>query len=424
MADTASRSSLLIRQARLLDPASGHDGVQDVLIEDGRIARIGARVDVPADEVIDATGLWLLPGLVDIGVPAMAIGNIAQETTAAASGGVSQLAVFPSQVCQLDNTAQLRLLQETAAQSGRTQLLPCAALTRELKGEQLADMQTLAQLGAIAFGNAQRPIHSNLVLKRCLEYAATFDLLVSFCPQDYDLSHNGCAHEGAVASRLGLPGIPASAETLALARTLLLAEETGVRIHIHHLSCARSLDLIRTARSHGVRVSCDVAIHHLLCDESAISQFDSQFHLRPPLRRSADREALLAAVADGTIDAISSQHTPLPVAAKQQPFGSSKPGIAGVETLLPLTLKLVEEGRLPLLRALDAITHAAARSLAIDAGHITAGHAANLCLVDANAQRRPRDHWQSGGRNSPWLDTLLPGAVKLTLSNGTVTWRA
>lgn len=420
MAKTSA--ALLIRQARLLDPASGHDGVQDVLIDNGKIAHIAAQLDAADAEVIDASGLWLLPGLVDIGMPAMAIGNIAQETLAAASGGVTQLGVFPSQICPLDNSAQLRLMLETATHKGHAQLLPIAALTRELKGEQLTDLQTLSQLGALAFSNAQRPIHSNLVLKRCLEYAATFDLVISFCPQDYELSHNGCAHEGAVASRLGLPGIPASAETLALARALLLAEETGVRIHIHHLSCARSLDQLRTARARGVRVSCDTSIHHLLADENAIAQFDSQFHLLPPLRRKSDRDALLAAVADGSIDVISSQHTPLPTAAKQQPFGSSKPGIAAVETLLPLVLKLVADGALPLKRALDAVTHAPARVLGADAGSITTGRSANLCLVDASKHLRPGDHWQSGGRNSPWLDTPLPGEVKLTIANGQVTW--
>lgn len=423
MADTQTQASLLIRQARLLDPASDQDSVQDVLVEQGKITRIDARLDAPGVDSIDAAGLWLLPGLVDMGSPAMAIGNIAQETLAAASGGVTQVGVYPSQICLLDNSAQLRLLQETAAQKGSAQLLPLVALTRELKGEQLTDMQTLAQLGACAFSNAQRPIHSNLVLKRCLEYAATFDLMITFCPQDHDLAHNGCAHEGAVASRLGLPGIPASAETLALARALLLAEETGVRIHIHHLSCARSLDQIRVARQRGVRVSCDVSIHHLLADESAIAQFDSQFHLRPPLRSAADRAALLAGVADGTIDSITSQHTPLPTAAKQQPFGSSKAGIAGVETLLPLLLQLVADHQLPLMRALDAVTNAPARAFGLDAGQITTGRSANLCLVDAKQQARPQDHWQSGGRNSPWLDQLLPGKVRLTLCEGRITFQ-
>lgn len=416
-------ASLLIRQARLLDPASGRDEIQDLLVEDGSITRIGASLEAQGVDLIDAKGLWLLPGLVDIGAPAPAIGRLAQELRAAASGGVSQLAVYSSPDCVIDHTAQLRLMQETAAVAGHAELVTVAALTRDLKGEQLTDMQTLAQKGAVAFSNGQHPVASNLVLKRCLEYAATFDLIVTFCPQDHDLSSKGCAHDGRVAARLGLPGIPASAETLALARALLLAAETGLRIHIHHLSSAASLPLLQAARAQGVKVTCDVSIHHLLADESAIACFDSNFHLAPPLRRAEDREALVAAVANGTIDAISSQHTPLDAGAKQHPFPSSAPGISATETLLPLLLKLVEEKQLPLMRALAAVTTAPARCLGLEAGRFTEGQLANLCLVDVNQHQLPLTHWQSSGKNSPWLESELPGRVLLTLSQGKVAWR-
>jgi dihydroorotase len=421
-------ASLFIRHARILDPASNTDLPCDLLIEKGFISHLGpdlAASDLPsATRTIDASGCWLLPGLVDIGAPAMTADAIAAESRAAASGGVSHLAVFSSQDMTIDNMASLRLLREKAAQSDLVRLLPIAALTRELKGEQLVDMHTLSGAGAIAFSNAQQPVASNLILKRCMEYAATFDFLVTFCPQDHDLSAGGCAHEGSVASRLGLPGIPNSAETLALARALLLAEETGTRIHVHQLSSASSLPLLKTARQQGVQVTADVSIHHLLADESAINNFDSRFHLLPPLRRKEDREALLAAVADGTIDAVCSQHTPLASADKQQPFGSTRPGIAAVETLLPLLLKLVQDKRLPLMRAVDAATRAPARCMTINAGHLRKGEKASLCLVDPERQLRPMDHWQSTGKNSPWLDTLLPGQVRLTVSEGRITWMA
>lgn len=419
-----AHTHLLIRQARLLDPASHTDRVCDLLIEDGIIQRIDDQIATAGTPSIDAQGHWLLPGLVDIGAPAMSASAIACEGRAAASGGVSHLAVYASDANPIDGTANLRLLREQAARTDQVRLLPIAALTRELSGEHLSDMQTLAEAGAIAFSNAQQPIASNLVLKRCLEYAASFDLLVTFCPQDHELSQGGCAHEGAVASRLGLAGIAASAETLAVSRALLLARETGVRIHLHQLSSAQSLPLLRQARAEGVKVTADVSIHHLLADEHAIDHYDSQFHLLPPLRSKADREALVAAVADGSIDAVCSQHTPLADADKQQPFASTRPGISGVETLLPLLLKLVNEEQLPLERAIDAATHAAAHSLSINAGRIAEGEKANLCLVDAAAQQTPADHWQSSGDNSPWRQQPLPGRVLLTVSEGHTTWQA
>lgn len=415
-------TSLLIRNARLLDPATHTDQPADLLVSNGLVAALGNSLDAPGVETLDAAGHWLLPGLVDIGAPCVSVGKLAGELRAAAAGGVSHLATYSSDACIIDNRAQLQLLQDTADQAGASRLWPLAALTIGLEGEQLTGMEGLAGAGAIGFSNAQRPVRNSLSLKRCMEYAATFDLLVTFCPLDDDLAHGGCAHEGAVAARLGLPGIPASAETLALSRALLLAEETGVRIHIHQLSSAHSLPLLQAARARGVRVTADVSIHHLLADETAIADFDSNFHLLPPLRRAADRTALLEAVADGRIEAISSQHTPLRNGAKQQPFGASSAGIAGVETLLPLLLKLVETDQLPLLRALDAVTAAPARCMGLAAGSITEGTPASLCLVDANCQQRPADHWLSVGRNSPWREQLLPGKVCLTLSEGRRCW--
>lgn len=417
-----THANLLIRSARLIDPSTNADKSVDVLVEDGIITSIGSQISSDHATTINANGSWLLPGLVDIGATAPSFEAVAKESLAAASGGVTHLAVLPGNNT-LDSTANLRLLREKAAHADRLRLLPIAALTRDLLGNHLTDMYGLASAGAIAFSNAQHPIVSNLVLKRCMEYAATFDLLVTFCPQDHDLSVGGCAHLGAVSSRLGLAGIPPSAETLALSRALLLAEETGVRIHFHHLSSALSLPLIKRARERNVRVSCDVSIHHLLADEHSIDQFDSDFHIMPPLRRREDKDALLAAVADGTIDAICSQHTPLASADKQQPFAATLPGISAVECLLPLLLKLVNEGHLTLTRAIDAVTNAPAKIFGIDAGRIYEGKKANLCLVDANSQQHPADHWLSTGENSPWKSLLLPGKLLMTLGEGRITWQ-
>jgi dihydroorotase len=421
------RADLLIRKARVIDPATGRDEIADLLVEGGRLSRIGASLDAPGAELFDADSLWLLPGLVDTCVrlpePASGrAGSIASETRAAASGGITHMAALPDTDPVADNPAVVRLIRERAIKAGFARVMPIAALTQGLAGSQLSEMQTLKEMGCIAVGNAGHRVQDALVLKRCLEYAATFDLLVIFRPQDGALSAGGCTHEGPVASRLGLPGIPAVAETVDLARALLLVEATGVRAHFHQLSCAASVELLRDARARGLPVTADVSVHHLLLDEYAIEHFNSLCHIDPPLRRREDRAALLAAVADGTIDAICSQHTPLNSSAKLAPFPATKPGISGLDTLLSLTLKLVEEQKLPLMRALDALTQAPARCLGLPVGNLENGRLASLCVVDGKARRVPEDDWLSAGKNSPWLSESLPGAVRLTVCEGKVTW--
>lgn len=424
---SSRRSHLLIRKARIIDPAASRDEVADLLVEDGRIRLIGASLDAPGAELFDAEGLWLIPGVVDtcVRLPEPGTGragSIASETRAAASGGVTHLCALPDTQPVIDSTAVVRLIRERAMQAGFARVLPLAAMTQGLQGQQLANMETLKQAGCVGVANAGRPIQDSLVLKRCLEYAATFGLTLCIRPQDSALTAGGCAHDGPVATRLGLPAIPVLAETIDLARLLLLVESSGVRTHLHQLSSARSLSLLRDAKASGLPVTADVSIHHLLLDESAIEEFNSQCRISPPLRSSADREALLAAVADGTLDAICSQHTPLESSAKLKPFPSASCGISGVETLLPLTLRLVREQGLPLARALSAISTAPARCLGINAGHLDTGKLASLCILDPLKAFRPGDHWVSQGRNSPWLDTLLEGQVRLTLCEGRVTW--
>lgn len=422
----ASKAHLLIRKGRVIDPATGRDDVADLLVEEGRLVRIGASLDAPGAEIIDAEGLWVLPGLVDTCVHLSLAsdgrpGDIAAETRAAAGGGITHLACQPD--CgQVDSTAVIRLIRERAGQAGFARVLPVAAMTQGLQGRQLAEMFTLARAGCIAVGQAGAPVEDTLTLKRCLEYAATFDLPVMFRPQDAALAAHGCAHDGAVATRLGLPGIPAVAESVALARDLLLVEATGVRAHFQQLSSRQSLDLLREARRRGLPVTADVSIQHLLLDESALEGFNSHCHIMPPLRTAADREALLEAVADGTIDAICSQHQPVGSSSKAAPFPDTRPGISGLDTLLPLALKLVAEGALPLARTLDAVTAAPARCLGIQAGQLEAGRPASLCVVAPTEIRSMREHWLSAGRNSPWLDAALPGAVRLTVCQGRVSW--
>ncbi|WP_133491200.1 dihydroorotase [Alcanivorax sp. 24] len=424
-----TKANLLIRKGRVIDPASGRDDVADLLVEGGRLVRVGASLDAPGAEIMEAEGLWVIPGLVDscvhLSLPGEGpwAGDVASECRAAAGGGITHMAVQPD--CgPVDSTAVVRLIREQAGQANFARALPVAALTQGLAGEHLAEMQTLAQAGCIAVGQAGAPLADSLTLKRCLEYAATFDLLVLFRPEDASLTAGGCAHDGAVAARLGLPGIPAVAESVALSRDLLLVEATGVRAHFQQISSRHSLALIREAKRRGLPVTADVSIHHLLLDESALEGFNSHCHVMPPLRTARDRQALLDAVADGTLDAICSKHQPLGSFSKAAPFPSTRPGISGLDTLLPLVLKLVREEALPLHRALDAVTAAPARCLGIPAGQLETGRMANLTVVAPDEQRVMSERWLSGGRNSPWFNTLLPGSVRRTVCNGEVSWLA
>lgn len=420
------RAHILIRKGRVIDPASGRDDVADLLIENGRLTRIGASLDAPGADIIQADGLWVLPGLVDacvhLSLPGSGrTGDIASETRAAAAGGISHLAAQPD--CgPVDSTAVVRLIREQAGQAGFARIMPIAAMTQGLLGEQLAEMSTLARAGCIAVGNAGGKVANALVLKRSLEYAATFDLPVMFRPQDSALSAGGCAHEGPVATRLGLPGIPAVAESVDLSRDLLLVEATGVRAHFQQISSRDSLRLLKAAKRRGLPVTADVSIQHLLLDESALEGFNSHCHVIPPLRSAEDRQALLEAVADGTIDAICSQHTPIGSSSKAAPFPTTKPGMAGLDVLLSLVLQLVDEGKLDLLRALDAVTAAPARCLGIQAGQLEAGRPASLCVLDPTAAKDLSEDWLSAGNNSPWRHAQLKGTVKLTVCQGKVSW--
>ena len=423
----SQKAHLLIRKGRVIDPNTGRDEVLDILIENGRLVRIAASLDAPGAEIINAEGMLVLPGLVDTCVHLSEpgggrSGSIASETRAAASADITHLCAQPNTNPVIDSTAVVRLIRERSFKAGFAKILPLAAMTRQLEGKQLAEMATLMEAGCIGVSNAGTPVQDALVLKRSFEYAATFGIPVMVQPQDAALSAGGCAHEGPVASRLGLPGIPAVAETVELSRALILCEATGVRLHVQQVSCGASTALIRDAKARGLPVTADVSIHHLLLDESALEGFNSDCHIQPPLRSRDDREALLVAVADGTLDAVCSQHIPLGSSSKQAPFPATRAGIAGIETLLPLMLKLVNEGTLTLHRAIELLTSGPARCLGQQIGHLEIGRNASLCVVDAAAMRTPIDDWLSAGKNSPWLDIALPGNVRLTVCEGKVTW--
>ncbi|HRH72776.1 dihydroorotase [Zoogloea sp.] len=417
-----------IHNGRLIDPANKIDATRDLFIADGKIVGVGsAPAGFTAARSIDATGLVVAPGLIDLAARLREPGfeykaTLESEMDAAMAGGVTSLAIPPDTDPVLDEPGLVEMLCYRAKKLNRAHVYPVGALTIGLKGEQLSEMAELVEAGCVAFSQANTPILDTRVLSRAMQYAATFGFRVWLQPLDPYLARGGVAHDGEVASRLGLPGIPASAEIVALYTYLRLARQTGARLHITRLSCAESLDLIEQARKDGVDVSCDVAAHHLhLCDMD-IGYFNPHCHVVPPLRSQRDRIALSQALADGRINAICSDHTPVDDDAKQAPFSESEPGTTGLELLLPLTLKWAAEHKLPLMEALARITSEAAKIAGIaKGGHLSVGARADICIFDpACHQLITRNMLRSQGKNTPFLGLELPGRVRFTLVEGTV----
>ena len=416
-----------IHGARVIDPASGLDQVSDIHIEGGRITALGAApAGFDAEQQISAHGLIAAPGLVDLAVSLREPGytrkgSIASETRAAAAGGVTSLCCPPRTKPVLDTSAVVELILDRAAAAGHARVFPIGALTKGLEGEQLAELVALRDAGCVAFTNGLAPLAGNRVLRRALEYAATFDLTVVFKSQDADLAEGGLAHEGPTASFLGLPGIPESAETVALARDLLLVEQSGVRAHFSQLTSARGVEMIAAAQARGLPVTADVALYQLILTDEALTGFSSLYHVQPPLRSRADRDALREAVKAGVVSAIASHHQPHEPDAKLAPFGATEPGISSVEILLPLALTLVEDGLLDLPTLLARLTCGPAAALRLPVGRLGVGEHADLVLFDTKAQTLAGERWLSRGGNSPFLGHCLPGAVRHTLQGGRIS---
>lgn len=413
---------LAVRGARVVDATLAMDSTCDLFFGDGRLLAIG---DAPegfvADREIDARGLVACAGFIDTSVNLKKPGSehsrgMIRELAACAAGGITHAVCPPDTWPIADTTTVVRQMHETAASARRSWVWVVGAMTQGLAGEQLADMAALRQAGCMAVSNRRRAMANTQVLRRALEYAATFDLPVVFNPEDADLAGNGCAHEGPVATRLGLNGIPAIAETIAVARDLELVAQTGVRAHFAQLSTAGAVAMLAAARRRGLQVTADVAVHQLLLTEDAIEGFNAMAHVRPPLRTAADRDALRAAVADGVIDAVCSDHQPCEPADKLAPFPAARPGISGAETLLPLLLELVDEGALTLAQALRALTAGPAACFGIAGGGLRIGERTDLCLFDPAARYtlQPQE-MVSAGRNTPFLGRRLRGRVLFTL---------
>ncbi len=413
-----------ITNGRIIDPANGVDQVGSVFIADGKILSVNQVSEFTSDVVIDAENQIVCPGFIDLSVrlrdPGQSYkGTVQSETYAAASAGVTSLCLPPDTSPVIDTEAVVELVLEKAEKANYTQVLPIGALTQKLAGEELSSMAALKQAGCRAVSNATAPLVNLLVLRRAMEYASSHNLLVICQPDEPSLSNNGCVHEGVVATRYGLPGMPDVAESIAVAQCLELAEITGCRLHFNQISCKRSAIKIQQAQKYGLKVSADVAMHQLHLTEDSIESFNSVYHLIPPLRTVEDRQQLRASLNVGTIGAICSGHQPHDLDAKLGAFPETEPGISSLETLLPLLLSLVEENAVTLSQGISTLTQNPAAILGIDRGALTPGLTADLCIFNCSLQWEiNQTNWNSVGRNTPYWGEELIGRVTHTIQSG------
>jgi len=428
---------VLIKNGRIVDPASGRDEAGDIAIAAGRIVAIGrVAADFAPNRTIDAAGLVVAPGLVDLAVRLREPGHehegmLESEMAAAMAGGVTHLVCPPDTDPPLDEPGLVEMLKFRARNLNHARLYPLGALTRGLKGEALTEMAELTEAGCVAFSQAEAPVRDTLVLHRALQYASTFGYAVWLRPNDPWLG-NGVAAKGPLATRMGLSGVPVIAETIALALIFELVRDTKARVHLCRLSSAAGVEMVRAAKAEGLPVSCDVSVHNLHLTDVDIGYFNAAMRVTPPLRQQRDRDALRAALADGTIDALVSDHTPVDEDAKNLPFAEAEPGATGVELLLSLALKWGADSGLPLVKTLATVTQRpvgvmgeSLGSLGSSAGCLVEGGLADLCLFD------PAAHWQvtpaalrSQGKHTPFAGYELPGRVVATLVGGHVAYEA
>ncbi len=400
--------------------------VGDVYVADGKIAEEFSR----PDRVIDAKGLVVAPGFIDLSARLREPGDeykatLESEMDAAVAGGVTALACPPDTDPPLDEPGLVDMLRRRARALSRARVYPLGALTVKLRGEALTEMAELGEAGCVAFSHGNVPLRDTQLLWRALQYAATFGYPVWLRAEDAWLSKDGVSHDGEVATRLGLAGIPSFAETIALGAILELVRATRARVHICRLSTIGAVEMMRRAKQEGLPVSCDVAIHHLhLCDMD-LGYFDSRCRLEPPLRSQRDRDALARGLADGAVDCLCSDHTPVDEDGKQLPFAEAEPGATGLELLLPLTLKWGAAHKLPLAVTLARITSDPARILGVAAGRIATGAPADLALFDPGAAVRvTAESLKSQGKNTPFLGYELAGRVRCTVVAGNVVYEA
>jgi dihydroorotase len=431
------QTRVLIQGGRVIDPASGLDAQADVALANGAVLAIQ---DIPSDfqpEVtIPAAGCLVLPGLVDLAVRLREPGNeharmLESEMAAAMAGGVTSLVCQPDTDPVLDEPGLVEMLRFRAEKLQQARVYPLGALTRNLKGETLTEMVMLTDAGCVAFSQAEVMLGNTQVLQRAFQYATTFGYAVWLRPQDYFLGQ-GVAASGALATRMGLSGVPVMAETIALHTIFELMRATGARVHLCRISSAAGVALVRQAKADGLKVTCDVSINSLHLTDTDMGYFDSRARLNPPLRQQRDRDALRAGLADGTLDALVSDHTPVDEDAKNLPFAESEPGATGLELLLSLAYKWHQDSGVPLMRALQVVTEGPAQVLGAAlgprlgrTGHLQVGGLADICVFDPQANWTVQaDTLVSQGKHTPFSGYELPGRVRCTLVGGRVAYQA
>jgi dihydroorotase len=427
---------ILIQNGRVIDPASGFDALADVAIAAGHVVSVGvASADFAANQTIDATGCLVLPGLVDLAARLREPGHehegmLASELAAAVAGGVTSLVCPPDTDPVLDEPGLVEMLRFRAEKLHQARVLPLGALTRGLQGDVLTEMLQLTEAGCIGFGQAEVALANTQVLQRAMQYARTFGYTLWLRPQELYLG-KGVAARGALATRMGLSGVPVAAETIALHTIFELVRDTGARVHLCRISSAAGVELVRQAKAQGLPVSADVSINSLHLTDLDIAYFDSRTRLTPPLRQQSDRAALRAALADGTLDALVSDHTPVGSDEKDLPFAESEPGATGLELLLALSCKWAQDDAVPLALALARVTHGAAHvlgasvgPLATSLGRLQVGGLADICVLD------PQDAWRvqasalrSQSKHTPFDGYELPARVRATLVGGRVAFQ-
>jgi dihydroorotase len=398
---------LKIQNGRIIDAANNLDFVGDIYIQDGKIVAFNdTPLNFEADEIIDATNQIVCAGFVDLSVR---LKNVAKEANVATSAGVTSFCVQPDIKPIIDTPEVIKHLKDSAKSA---QVHFIGALTQKLDGNELSSMLSLKQAGCIAVSNGNFPVKNLLILRRAMEYAASHDLLFIYRPNEFSLSNGGCAHEGAVATRYGLPSIPEAAETIALEQCLELAELTGCRVHFGQLSSKRAVIKLQQAKKYGLNVTADVSMHQLHLSENDVIPFDSNYHVLPPFRSVGDRDFLRTGILNGTIDAICSDHQPHSLDAKLAAFPETKAGISSLETLLPLLLKLVDEGVIDLAKGLALLSSKPAKILGLKTGSLAIGATADICIFDPNLQWDVNSqNWKSEGINTPFWNQTLKGRV-------------
>ena len=420
--------TLLIQGGHVIDPGRVN-GVADVLIENGTIAAVGPELAVPAGAtVIPAAGRLVVPGFVDLHVHFREPGfeykeTIQSGTDAAVAGGFTSVCAMPNTNPVNDNQAVTEFMLERAKAAGTARLYPIGAITKRSEGKELAEIGDLRRAGCVAISDDGKPVMNSLVMRRAMEYARAFDVPVVDHCEDLHLSEGGCMNEGVISTELGLPGIPSAAEDVMVARNVSLAELTGARLHLAHISTAGSVRMVREAKARGLKVTAEACPHHFTLTEETTRGYNTHAKMNPPLRTNLDVQAIKDGLRDGTIDVIATDHAPHATQEKQQEFTEAPFGIVGLETALPLTLALVEEGVMTLESAVDKLSTAPAKAFSLNAGTLAVGAPADVAIVDANHEWHvDPSQFRSKSRNTPFAGWKVKGSVTTTIVSGRVVY--